>query len=170
MSTKRFCSNPRSDTVSSTSTMRRAAPPSPYGLTVVVSVARNAGDVSCAIALAIACRSQGVSITLLARTKLPVYFGAAGRLGMAHTAEWADGWCPIEVAFRDLSVGISRMQGKLQEAGRNLSSMPITLFAWGEPDSDKLSRFRDLGVDQVLFGTGTMASCQSACRGPDDSR
>lgn len=89
--------------------------------------------------------------------KLPVYFGAAGRLGMAHTAEWADGWCPIEVAFRDLSVGISRMQAKLEEAGRDPSSMPTTLFAWGEPDRDKLSRFRDLGVDQVLFGTGTNA-------------
>ena len=24
----------------------------------------------------------------------PIYFGAAGKLGMAHTAEWADAWCP----------------------------------------------------------------------------
>ncbi len=85
----------------------------------------------------------------------PVMFGAAGKLGMAHTAEWSDGWCPIEVAFRDLSVGIGRMHAKLAEAGREPGDLPITLFAWGEPDIAKLARFQELGVAQVLFGTGT---------------
>lgn len=85
----------------------------------------------------------------------PIYFGAAGKLGMAHTAEWANAWCPIEVAFRDLGVGIGRMKAKLEEAGRDPEAMPITLFAWGSPDPGKLERFRDLGVDQVLLGTGT---------------
>lgn len=88
---------------------------------------------------------------------LPVYFGAAGKLGMAHTAEWADGWCPIEVAFRDLSVGLGRMRAKAEEAGRDPAAIPTTLFAWGQPDADKLKRFRDLGINQVLIGTGTSA-------------
>lgn len=85
----------------------------------------------------------------------PIYFGAAGRLGMAHTAEWADGWCPIETAFRDLPQGIGRMKAKMEEIGRYPASLPITLFAWGKADIGKLERFRDLGIDQVLFGTGT---------------
>ncbi|MFN0029625.1 MAG: LLM class F420-dependent oxidoreductase [Acidimicrobiales bacterium] len=85
----------------------------------------------------------------------PVIFGAAGKLGMVHTAQWADGWCPIEVAFRDLSVGIDRMHAKLAEVDRQPADLPITMFAWGEPDEAKLARFQELGVAQVLFGTGT---------------
>ncbi len=92
------------------------------------------------------------------RPNPPVYFGAAGRLGMAHTAEWSDGWCPIETALRDLSVGIDRMKAKMEEAGRDPASLPITLFAWGRPDVAKLERFRELGVDQVMLGTGTGTS------------
>ena len=63
-----------------------------------------------------------------AQPTLPVFFGAAGKLGMAHTAEWSDGWCPIETACCDFN-----------------------------PDTDKLLRFRDLGIHQVLIGTGTAA-------------
>jgi probable F420-dependent oxidoreductase len=91
----------------------------------------------------------------------PVILGAAGRLGMAHTAEWADAWCPIEVGFRDLGKGIDRMRAKMEEAGRDPDSLPITLFAWGKTDADKLQRFRDLGISQVLVGTGTNAGAEA---------
>ena len=85
---------------------------------------------------------------------LPVIFGAAGKLGMAHAAEWADGWCPIDVGFRDLGVGLQRFRAKLEEAGRDPYSVPTTLFAWGSPEPDKLRGYRELGIEQVLLGTG----------------
>ena len=93
---------------------------------------------------------------------LPVLFGAAGKLGMAHTAEWSDGWCPIETAFRELAVGLQRFRAKCEDLGRDPDAVPITLFAWGDPDVDKLRQFRDLGIDQVLIGTGTAAGADLA--------
>ncbi|MEA3216768.1 MAG: hypothetical protein QOJ19_2924 [Acidimicrobiia bacterium] len=83
----------------------------------------------------------------------PVWFGAAGRLGMAHSAEWADGWCPIETGFRDVAVGMERFRQQVREAGRDPLSVPITLFAMGRTDGDKLRRYRDLGVHTVVLGT-----------------
>jgi probable F420-dependent oxidoreductase len=83
----------------------------------------------------------------------PVWFGAAGKLGIAHSAEWADGWCPIDTGFRDLAEGIERFRSAVTEAGRDPGSIPITLFVMGRADADKLRRYRDLGVDQVVLGT-----------------
>jgi probable F420-dependent oxidoreductase len=83
----------------------------------------------------------------------PVLFGAAGRLGMQHSAEWADGWCPLDVAFRDVAKGIERFRTALGAAGREPGSVPITMFGMGDTSADDVRRFRDLGVSQVILGT-----------------
>jgi len=85
---------------------------------------------------------------------LPVLFGASGKLGVAHTIEWSDGWAPIDVGFRDLGVGLERFRTQAADAGRDPASIPITMFAWGRPDAEKLNRYRELGIDEVLLGTG----------------
>jgi hypothetical protein len=53
------------------------------------------------------------------------------------------------------------MRAKMEEAGRDPDSLPITLFAWGKQDRGKLERFRDLGISQVLVGTGTNAGAEA---------
>jgi probable F420-dependent oxidoreductase len=83
----------------------------------------------------------------------PVWFGAAGKLGMAHSAEWADGWCPIDTGFRDVAVGIERFRAEVGAAGRDPDAIPITLFVMGRADTDKLRRYRDLGIHAVVLGT-----------------
>ena len=83
----------------------------------------------------------------------PVHFGAAGPLGIAHTAEWADGWCPINTAWRDPGAALERFRGAVREAGRDADSVPITLFVMGRPELDELRRYRDLGVAEVVLGT-----------------
>lgn len=83
----------------------------------------------------------------------PVLFGAAGRLGMKHSALWADGWCPIDVGFRDVAVGIERFRTAAAEADRDPDTIPVTMFAMGHTAEDTLRRYRDLGVSRVVLGT-----------------
>lgn len=44
----------------------------------------------------------------------------------------------------------------VSEAGREPAKVPICISARGEPDLDRLRRYRDLGVERVLISTSGM--------------
>jgi probable F420-dependent oxidoreductase len=83
----------------------------------------------------------------------PVVLGVAGRTGVAHAAEWGDGWYPIDVGAKDYGSRIERFRRQVSEAGRDPRQVEITIASWA-PDLDRLKRYRDLGVARAVLSTG----------------
>ena len=81
----------------------------------------------------------------------PVLMGCQGRIGMRHVAEYADEWCPIDIGFRDVGQGIEWFRDAAREQDRDPDSIPISIYSFGAPDAPMLERYRDLGVDRVVF-------------------
>ena len=82
----------------------------------------------------------------------PIWCGMGGRLGTEHTLAWADGWLPLDVALGDVERRVAKFRTLTDQAGR--SPIPISLVAFGDPDLDTLKRYRDLGIDRVVVGSG----------------
>ncbi len=81
-----------------------------------------------------------------------VVMGCQGRLGMQHVAEYGDGWCPIDIGFRDVVQGIEWFHRALVDADRDPETVPITIYSFGAPSAETAERYRDAGVDRVLLG------------------
>ncbi|MBB5186486.1 putative F420-dependent oxidoreductase [Zhongshania antarctica] len=84
----------------------------------------------------------------------PMIFGAMGPLGMRHTAEWADGWMPVDVALPDVKAAIKAFHDLLAEFGRKPNEAEITLVVMSEVTPDLLKYYRDCGVDRCNIGVG----------------
>ncbi|MAG33899.1 MAG: LLM class F420-dependent oxidoreductase [Deltaproteobacteria bacterium] len=82
----------------------------------------------------------------------PILFGAMGPVGLRHTADWADGWMPIDLHLEDAGRSIATMRRRVEKAGRDPASFEITMVVLSKATSEKLARFRDLGVDRCLVG------------------
>lgn len=82
----------------------------------------------------------------------PVLMGCQGRIGMRHVAEYADAWCPIDIGFRDVGQGIQWFREAAERADRDPDTIPVSIYCFGAPDAETVSRYRDLGVDRVVFG------------------
>ena len=78
----------------------------------------------------------------------PIILGAATPQGRSRVAEFCDGWFPIDVLLKDLPAAMADLREKAKAAGRDPSSVPVSIFAF-EPNADDLARYRDLGVDRV---------------------
>ena len=88
---------------------------------------------------------------------VPIALGNAGPLGIQHAAEYADEWAPIDVGIMnvggkpDVLGGIKRFRGLADEAGRDGSSIPISLYIWGRPQLQRLEEYAEAGVTQFVF-------------------
>jgi probable F420-dependent oxidoreductase len=82
----------------------------------------------------------------------PILFGAMGPVGLRHTAEWAEGWMPLDLHLEDPGKSITRMRRSVEEAGRDPASFEITMVVMSKTTVDKLALFRDLGIDRCLVG------------------
>jgi len=88
---------------------------------------------------------------------VPIAMGNAGPLGIQHAAEYADEWAPIDVGIMnvggkpDVLGGIKRFRGLADEAGREGSSIPISLYIWGRPQLQRLEEYAEAGVTQFVF-------------------
>src|SRR3954451_2368925 len=80
----------------------------------------------------------------------PVIWGAGGRIGTQQAAELADGWAPMDVALGSVEKRVTRFREAVAAAGRD--DVPITLETFGDPDADRLRRYRDLGIERVVIG------------------
>jgi len=81
----------------------------------------------------------------------PVLVGCRGRIGMRHVAEYADGWCPLDVGFRDVRVGMERFRTAAESAGRDPDGIPISMYCYASPDAEKLELYRELGVERIVL-------------------
>ncbi|WP_024794865.1 LLM class F420-dependent oxidoreductase [Tomitella biformata] len=82
--------------------------------------------------------------------RIPTVVGAAGNeKNFRWIARSADGWMttPIEDAIDD---GVAQLQRIWRDAGRD--GEPEVLVLDRKPDLDRLARWRDLGVTEVVFG------------------
>ncbi|MAK24431.1 MAG: LLM class F420-dependent oxidoreductase [Acidimicrobiaceae bacterium] len=88
---------------------------------------------------------------------VPIALGNAGPLGIQHAAEYADEWAPIDVGVMntdgkpDVLGGIQRFRNLADEAGRDGSSIPISLYIWGRPRQERLEQYAEAGVTQFVF-------------------
>ena len=80
----------------------------------------------------------------------PVLLGAARKLGVAHAAEWADGWMPIDIEYPDFSKGMARITEACHAAGRDPATLPVTVVCFRKPSVEILSKLRDLGVTRAI--------------------
>jgi probable F420-dependent oxidoreductase len=81
---------------------------------------------------------------------LPVQLGAGGtERNFRWIARHADGWIttPTDSGIEELA---GRLHQAWREAGRD--GAPLVTALAGRPDPDELSRWRDAGVTEVLFG------------------
>ncbi len=84
----------------------------------------------------------------------PFILGAMGPLGIKHTARWADGWMPVDVAMPDMAADIAAFRQLVQDGGRNPDEVEISVVAMGEVNRDVLLRYRDLGIHRTIIGVG----------------
>ncbi|HIF58261.1 MAG TPA: LLM class flavin-dependent oxidoreductase, partial [Rhodospirillales bacterium] len=83
----------------------------------------------------------------------PIVFGAMGPLGLKHTAEWADGWMPIDLMLGDnIAGGIEKFRDRVKAAGRQPEDVEITLQTLITPDLDTFKKYRDMGIERVVIG------------------
>lgn len=82
----------------------------------------------------------------------PVYFGTAGPTGTALAAAFADGWAPLDIALGDVAAKVTAFRDFVEQNDRD--EVPITLVVFGDPDPDKLRRYRDLDVERAVIGAG----------------
>ena len=84
----------------------------------------------------------------------PVYLGGMARNVFRRVVEWGDGWMPNRVTPADISAGREKMNQLASDAGRDPSSINISVF--GQPaDRDLVSALFDAGADRVMIRVET---------------
>lgn len=81
----------------------------------------------------------------------PIIFGGATALARQRVVDFCDGWMPIDVLMDDLADAMSDLQRKIDIAGRDPSSISVTMFAFDGADGDAILRYNDLGIDRVVL-------------------
>ena len=85
----------------------------------------------------------------------PIFLGAMGPLGKQHTAAWADGWYPVDVAMGDVPTALAEFRELVQQQGREPDSVQINIQIMDTTDLDKLKGYRDLGIERATVGVAT---------------
>ena len=84
----------------------------------------------------------------------PVYLGGMARNVFKRVMEWGDGWMPNRVTPEDIKAGRQKMNELASEAGRDPSSIIISVF--GQPaDRDLVSSLFEAGADRVMIRVET---------------
>jgi probable F420-dependent oxidoreductase len=83
----------------------------------------------------------------------PLLFGAMGPVGLRHTAQWADGWMPLDLHLEDIGAAVDAMRNRVAEAGRDANAFDITQVVMRKANLDDLERYRDMGIDRCLVGS-----------------
>lgn len=88
---------------------------------------------------------------------IPIALGNAGKVGIKHAAEYADHWCPMDAQLLnytgrpDVPGGIELFRRLAAEAGRQAEDIPISLFAFGQPNRKRIDSYVQLGVDRIVI-------------------
>ncbi len=85
---------------------------------------------------------------------LPVIVGGMFPHGARRAVRFGDGWVPHatrpEYGGSDVLEHLPAFRQMAKDAGRDPKEIPVTTFNTA-PDTDTLKRFRDAGVDRVVF-------------------
>ena len=93
---------------------------------------------------------------------IPVALGNAGPVGIAHAAEYADEWCPIDASLLnaggrpDPAGAVALFRDKAAANGRDPDTIPITFFSWGRMSPARLETYAGLGVSRIVLAPPTM--------------
>ncbi len=82
----------------------------------------------------------------------PIIVGGAFPYGARRALRYGDGWMPHRVrkSYADVSALLPKFREMAKEAGRDLASVPVTI--WGaREDEDLLKRDRDDGVARIII-------------------
>jgi probable F420-dependent oxidoreductase len=83
----------------------------------------------------------------------PIFMGGDGPTTFNRVVEFCDGWMPIggrPSRGASLLEKIAMLRRQAEEAGRDPSSIPVTVFGV-RPDADAVARLEQDGVSRVLF-------------------
>ena len=83
---------------------------------------------------------------------MPVIVGGAFPYGARRAVRYGDGWIPGAGRTRHGDIGdtLPKFRQMAVDAGRDPSSLPVTLFRVAE-DAERLRQYRDLGVARVVI-------------------
>ena len=78
----------------------------------------------------------------------PVLIGASTRWARQRVVDWGDGWIPnvTEPAF--VERGLNDIRGRAEEAGRDISSLDVSIFGAQE---DALDEYERIGATRCIF-------------------
>ena len=88
----------------------------------------------------------------------PIIMGGAFPYGAQKAIEYSDGWLPhaTRPEYGDLLHKLPEFKKMCNEAGRDPSTVPITVYGVAD-DPDLLKRYRDAGVERVVFAVPSEA-------------
>lgn len=92
------------------------------------------------------------------RPRPPLLAAATGPRAVRDCLAWADGWLPGDAAFRDVGAALADFHRTAEEAGRDPSTLDLTIMAWGNPSLETLAGYRDLGFNRAVLGGGRKKS------------
>jgi probable F420-dependent oxidoreductase len=81
----------------------------------------------------------------------PILLGGETKHSLRRVMEFCDGWIPRGRSFADPQAEMSRLRSFAKEAGRDIETVSVTLFA-AKPDAAYLEQCRAAGVDRALLG------------------
>ena len=79
----------------------------------------------------------------------PVLLGGMAERVFKRVVEWGDGWIPNRVTPAEVREGRTRLDELAQEAGRDPSSIEITISGQ-PPDAGLIEEYGDAGADRVI--------------------
>ncbi|HLY90734.1 MAG TPA: LLM class F420-dependent oxidoreductase [Acetobacteraceae bacterium] len=82
----------------------------------------------------------------------PVIVGGAFPYGARRAIRYGDGWVPHagRPEYEDVSVFLPQFHQLVKEAGRDITSLPVTMFRVVE-ELEKLRHYRDIGIARVVI-------------------
>ena len=80
----------------------------------------------------------------------PILVGGAFPHAANRAIAYGDGWIPLGGRGADILEQLPRFRQMAAEAGREPDSLPLSVFG-AEADSDMLKRYRDAGIQRVVF-------------------
>lgn len=83
----------------------------------------------------------------------PILLGMATAKGRQRVAEYGDGWIPIAGRGEALEGAIKDLRAKVEAAGRDPTTLPISIFCMQRPSEQDLDRYRALGIERAVLFT-----------------
>jgi probable F420-dependent oxidoreductase len=82
----------------------------------------------------------------------PIHFGGESDAALRRVADLGDGWYPFSIGPEELASRLARLDRLLAARGRSRRDIRLTVCPYMRPaDLDLVQRYRELGVDQVVF-------------------